>query len=286
MENFEKKNLLQLMKMSLEETKKYHEELRKYNYENHVPIKLIKFRRSIHKILINAIKLDRIKSKQKLTILNDKREYNNKPIVYASTHIGGPDIERVCEAIKGHTYLFLGDPDQLYKDLNGLILFLNGTVFLHTNNKTDRKIATDRAIEILNNKDNLVIYPEGAWNITENLPVMNLFNGTVNIANKTNADIVPIAVEQYDDNYIVNIGKNIDINKIKHLSLSEQSKILRDEMATLKWEIWESQGVMKRENINDEYININFTSPIAPCTITATENSEYLYLILPVRIVN
>lgn len=39
-------------------------------------------------------------------------------------------------------------------------------------------------------------------------------------------------------------------------------------------------------NITDEYININFTSPIAPCTITATENSEYLYLILPVRIVN
>lgn len=40
------------------------------------------------------------------------------------------------------------------------------------------------------------------------------------------------------------------------------------------------------KNINDEYINLNFTSPIAPCTITATENSEYLFLILPVRIVN
>ncbi len=39
------------------------------------------------------------------------------------------------------------------------------------------------------------------------------------------------------------------------------------------------------KSINDEYVNINFTSPIAPCTITATENSEYLYLILPVRIV-
>ena len=39
-------------------------------------------------------------------------------------------------------------------------------------------------------------------------------------------------------------------------------------------------------NISDEYININFTSPIAPCTITATENSEYLYLILPVRVIN
>lgn len=42
MEFFETKNLLRLIKMCLEE-RKHHEELRKYNYENHVSIKLIKF---------------------------------------------------------------------------------------------------------------------------------------------------------------------------------------------------------------------------------------------------
>lgn len=39
-------------------------------------------------------------------------------------------------------------------------------------------------------------------------------------------------------------------------------------------------------NIEDEFIKINFTSPIAPCTIEAAEQNEYLYLILPMRIVN
>lgn len=39
-------------------------------------------------------------------------------------------------------------------------------------------------------------------------------------------------------------------------------------------------------NIDDEFIKINFTSSIAPCTITSTEHDEYLYLILPVRIVS
>ena len=39
-------------------------------------------------------------------------------------------------------------------------------------------------------------------------------------------------------------------------------------------------------NINEEFIKINFTSSIAPCTITNTENNEFLYLILPVRIIN
>ncbi|MBQ7452841.1 MAG: DNA polymerase III subunit beta [Clostridia bacterium] len=38
-------------------------------------------------------------------------------------------------------------------------------------------------------------------------------------------------------------------------------------------------------NIEDEFIKMNFTSPIAPCTISSSDNDEYLYLILPVRIV-
>lgn len=40
------------------------------------------------------------------------------------------------------------------------------------------------------------------------------------------------------------------------------------------------------KNIDDDFIAINFTSPIAPCTISKCEDSEYLYLILPVRIVS
>ena len=38
--------------------------------------------------------------------------------------------------------------------------------------------------------------------------------------------------------------------------------------------------------IDDEFVKINFTSPIAPCTISSTENGDYLYLILPVRIMS
>jgi len=38
--------------------------------------------------------------------------------------------------------------------------------------------------------------------------------------------------------------------------------------------------------IEDDFIKINFTSSIAPCTITSSDGDEYLYLILPVRIVN
>ena len=40
------------------------------------------------------------------------------------------------------------------------------------------------------------------------------------------------------------------------------------------------------KNIADEYITINFNSAVAPCIIRPTEGDEYLYLLLPVRIIN
>ncbi|MDD4002962.1 MAG: DNA polymerase III subunit beta [Clostridia bacterium] len=40
------------------------------------------------------------------------------------------------------------------------------------------------------------------------------------------------------------------------------------------------------KNIADDYITINFTSSVAPCIVQPVEGDEYLYLLLPVRIIN
>ena len=218
MERFEKKGLL---------------ELRKYEFDNSVQLKGIKLRQKIHKFLLSIIKIDRVLAKEKLIIVDDKREKTDKPIIYACTHIGGNDIQRTFEAIKEHAYLFLGDPEGLYKDISGLLLYLNGVICMETGVKNDRYIAKERAIELLKNGGDLLIYPEGAWNITENLPVMKLYTGTIKMAIETNAEIIPIAIEQYDDTFYVNIGKNIKVNS--NGSVKEQNLDLRDALATLKW---------------------------------------------------
>ena len=36
--------------------------------------------------------------------------------------------------------------------------------------------------------------------------------------------------------------------------------------------------------ISDEFIKLDFTSAVSPCIITSNETDEFLYLILPVRI--
>lgn len=69
---------------------------------------------------------------------------------------------------------------------------------------------------------------------------------------------------------IGNVTENITISLDgKDLAIAFNARYLSDCMHT----------------INDEFIKMNFTSQIAPCTICSAEEDKYLYLILPVRIV-
>lgn len=148
----------------------------------------------------------------------------------------------------------LGDPGILYKMPIYQALKLNGVIPLETTDKKDRKIAYARAIELLNKDGNLLIYPEGAWNVSPNLVVMKIFTGTVRMAQETGAEIIPIAVEQYGDTFYFNIGENYRVDKDSSLSINEINGQLRDKLATLKWEIIESQPNLSRSKLPDGYI--------------------------------
>lgn len=249
---YTKKNLLEIKKMSIEQLSRYYMEERKYKYENNVPLVNIELRKKIHSLLLLIIKIDRLLVKETLTTISDDRIETNNPKIYACTHIGGNDIQRTFEAIKEHAYLFLGDPKGVYKDMSGLLLFLNGVIPFETCNKQDRFIAKERSIELLKNGGDLLIYPEGAWNITPNLPVMKLFDGTAVMALETGADIIPVGIEQYGNDFYASIGRNIITSKLSGINKKELSEIIRDSMATQKWQIYESQTLQNRENFNIE----------------------------------
>ena len=271
MTKFKKKTIIEWLKASKKELEDYYRELRQFNYEHQIPIKGIKIRKNIHQIPLSIIKLERILSKEKITILKDERTFTDKPKIYACTHIGGKDIERTFEAIKEHCYLFLGDPGVTYKTLTGLLLYLNGTINLETRDKIDRKIAKERAIELLKNGGNLLLYPEGAWNITENLPVMKLFTGIVEMAIESGAEIIPIAIEQEDKNFFISIGKNISYNNCQLSQKKELTADLRDTLCTLVWEIWEQLEYLKRDELTPDFKEKYTKSIIDKCDLGYTE---------------
>ncbi len=237
MDKLQKLSLLKKRKMAIEELIVYYSRIRKYDYQNGKKLNGINIRKKIHLLVTLILKIDQVLSKEKIVILNDEHTFNNKPTIFACTHIGGNDIQRTFQVIKEPAYLMLGDPGILYKKAIYQGLKLNGVIPLETSDRIDRKIAYNRSIELLENGGNLLIYPEGAWNVSPNALVMKIFTGTVRIAQETGADIVPIAVEQYDKTFYFNIGTNYTIPKNSSKSVTELNEELREKLATLKWNI-------------------------------------------------
>lgn len=218
-------------------------------YVNNEPINDIEKALKWHSFVIKVLKLDMLVVGQKQRILHDRRIRKDVPTIYACTHIGRYDAEQLLLAIGHQAHVFFGDPGDIYRTVNGLLLHFNGVIYVETNNKNDR-IASKSAInKLMNQGGSLLIFPEGAWNITENLPVMRLYSGAVETAIKTSCDIVPIAMEEYGNTYVINIGGNISFRGRSIEDKNSLTDELRNELCKLRWEIWEDKGIVCRESL-------------------------------------
>ena len=146
---FHKRGFFVRFKMSQAELDKYHEVRRKVRYEAGKGPGRLWWRKLLHPILLLGIKGERMFRKDRLVVIGDKRSKSDRPKTYASTHVGGHDVESCFEAIKKHAFLFIGDPREIYRNFDGLILFLNGMICLETRSKTDRRIAKENALCLL-----------------------------------------------------------------------------------------------------------------------------------------
>jgi len=199
-------------------------------------------RKSIHWLILQIYKIKNRLGGFSYEILSDKHIATDRPIIYAVTHVGKFDIEVISEAIKDHYYLLSGDFEHIQGIIDAPFLGLNGVFYFNEKDKNDRRAVSQKMIDHLKQNGNLMYFIEGTWNLSPNLPMLPCYWGIVDIAKRGNAIIVPVAADQYEKKFIINIGENFDMNlfgdSLEDKSLAIDS--LRDVLATLKWEIWES----------------------------------------------
>ena len=80
---------------------------------------------------------------------------------------------------------------------------------------------------------------------------MPLFSGSAKMAMETDTTIIPVAIEQYDKRFVINFGSELHTEDFR--SSAELTQTLRDAMATLKWGIWEQEGIQSRADIPEDY---------------------------------
>lgn len=264
MVDFDYKKFSELKKLSLDELSSYYRQLRSFEYDNNKPLESSELKKKIYFLTKLILKIDRITSGRKLIVFDDKRSKNcDKGKVYASTHVGRYDIESAMEAINEQLYFVMGDPEETYRNVEGFFLDnIQGRICLDTGYqiadifkkkrngeelslkeqalydeyKKDRFIGEDTCTKRVLNKDNILIFPEGAWNVTPRI-VQPIFDGAARIAINGNGFIVPIGIVRDNKKYIVNIGSEMNIDGATVSDTKDITKELREKMCSLVGEI-------------------------------------------------
>lgn len=198
--------------------------------------------------MLEVIKLKNRLEGIRVEVLDDRRGDLEEPVIFAVTHVGKSDVEAVSEAIGSHYTLLSGDFERMQGTINETFLKLNGVVYVCECDKADRRSAVERLTAQLACGSNLMYFPEGTWNLSDHLPMLPCYWGIVQVAQNSGAVVVPVAAEQYGKRFVVNIGEAIHMERFGDDRLSA-IKTLRDTMAALKWEIWESQPKVKRGEV-------------------------------------
>ena len=271
MEEFQELNAIERSKLSMDELCEYYRALRKYVIESGEEIKGVNFHKAVHPTVNFLIKGRRIVKGQKLDVYNngikttkglklDKTAGKKKsPIIFAITHTGKYDIEITNEAIKSPYYLLSDDEEYMHRTIDGYVTNLNGVIYVDSDYPEDQLVAKKTAVQLLKQGANIMWYPEGIWNLSENQLILPCKYGIIDAALEAEATIIPIAIDQKDKNFYVNIGDpisydewNVDDRK-NQPQMIEAINTLRDKMATLKYDIWLKFPVESRKDIPDDY---------------------------------
>lgn len=216
-------------------------------------IKLIKM--LWHYILIFVLMIERLLRGTKIKIVNKEQmdivSGVKGPIIFAPTHCGKFDIQTLAEVLWQYRWSLLsGDPHFLPGTVEGYWLQFHGVIYVDRDDKEWRTRAKQEMITHLQNGGNIMMYPEGTWNLSPNLPMLPLFRGVADIAKETNATIIPFAQEIDDKNkiYYVKIGEPIYPTE-EPLSMLED---LRSQMAEMKWSLIEELPFCKADYDKDK----------------------------------
>ncbi|MBQ8231869.1 MAG: hypothetical protein IJZ34_08095 [Lachnospiraceae bacterium] len=123
------KNIIQRFTMPLPELEIYYCERRKYRFEQGKKLKHIRLREKFYPVFVKFLAVDRIFRRQTVTVIGNRKKYKEQ-VIFACTHIGENDLENIYEVLHRSCWWFVGDPCILYKDISGILLYLNGSVLV------------------------------------------------------------------------------------------------------------------------------------------------------------
>jgi 1-acyl-sn-glycerol-3-phosphate acyltransferase len=178
--------------------------------------------------------LSKTKVRYKLIIENEYSPIADKPIIFACNHSAFPDIPLALRAIKKHCYTLIGKQNLAFADR--VFFFLSGAIWVDRKSKENTGFTKECLVEYLKKGKSILWFPEATWNLTDNLLMLPMRWGIIEVAKMADAQIIPMSLE-YDrksKKCSVRFGEAIDSQNF--LSKEQGIECLRNSLASLRWE--------------------------------------------------
>lgn len=159
-----------------------------------------------------------------------------KSYIFIANHSFDEDVISLLSKIDRNVYVLNGSTDQTEHSPLFFALWLNGMVYVDRQDDVSRAESLDKLERVIKNGNSVMIFAEGGYNNSENQLIQPLFNSPYLLAERTGAEVVPIITfnDFGCDTIYIRAGEPI---KMTDYEKYESSEILRDEMATILYDI-------------------------------------------------
>lgn len=128
---------------------------------------------------------------------------------------------------------------------------MNGAIWVDRKDKEDTRCSKERVQKHLCSGKSLIWFPEGTWNLTDSLLMLPMKWGIIECAQKCRVPIYPVVIDYSTENKqcIVSFGEPFNP---ENMTLQDGITALRNKMAELRWELWEQNRLISREDLNPQ----------------------------------
>ena len=198
-----------------------------------------------------------------------KLSFSKKGKIFAINHRQADDIVIGANVVGKSGYIVFGNPYLVFYTTNGLGLWAYGMILLLRDTPSSRKATYEKMKYILENGGNIIIYPEGYWNLDDNGKedsshaadghksvnwlMQDINIGIIRLAKETGCEIVP-TVLHYDEVqkkrcYGVR-GEPISVSVTDDLFQKKDELITS--MQSIMYTLMEKYSFYKREDLERE----------------------------------
>lgn len=171
----------------------------------------------------------------------------NRPILFAANHYCGQDVVIAANAI-GHRVLVVAGKQPL-AGADEFFFNANGTIFVDRKDPADRAACKRAMCTALKQKQDVLIFPEGTSNVSPSLPMSQMKWGLIEVAQQTGAQIIPMVLHYDREKQHCHV-RFCPPMTVEDMSKQDAIALLRDTMASVRWEAWASRGMFLREKLD------------------------------------